>query len=64
LAVASNIDDDLLKMTALGRQFDLVCTAERLSISQIRHSGGTLLGLTIAWINRRDVGLRPDAPVP
>src|SRR6516164_5491863 len=29
LALVSNIDDDLLNMTALGRQFDLVCTAER-----------------------------------
>lgn len=28
-AVVSNIDDDLLLATALGRQFDLVCTAER-----------------------------------
>jgi FMN phosphatase YigB (HAD superfamily) len=25
----SNIDDDLLAVTRLGRQFDLVCTAER-----------------------------------
>jgi 2-haloacid dehalogenase len=29
LAVVSNIDDDLLAMTPLGRSFDLVCTAER-----------------------------------
>jgi 2-haloacid dehalogenase len=29
LAVVSNIDDDLLATTALGREFDLVCTAER-----------------------------------
>jgi 2-haloacid dehalogenase len=29
LAVVSNIDDDLLAATALGRRFDLVCTAER-----------------------------------
>jgi 2-haloacid dehalogenase len=29
LAVVSNIDDDLLSMTSLGRTFDLVCTAER-----------------------------------
>jgi 2-haloacid dehalogenase len=29
LAVVSNIDDDLLAMTDLGRRFDLVCTAER-----------------------------------
>jgi 2-haloacid dehalogenase len=28
LAVASNIDDDLLGATPLGREFDLVCTAE------------------------------------
>jgi 2-haloacid dehalogenase len=29
LALVSNIDDDLLAATRLGRQFDLVCTAER-----------------------------------
>lgn len=29
LAVVSNIDDDLLDATPLGRRFDLVCTAER-----------------------------------
>jgi 2-haloalkanoic acid dehalogenase type II len=29
LAIVSNIDDDLLGATSLGRQFDLVCTAER-----------------------------------
>ena len=29
LAIVSNIDDDLLVATPLGREFDLVCTAER-----------------------------------
>lgn len=29
LALVSNIDDDLLDATSLGRDFDLVCTAER-----------------------------------
>ena len=29
LAIVSNIDDDLLTATVLGREFDLVCTAER-----------------------------------
>jgi 2-haloacid dehalogenase len=29
LAVVSNIDDDLLAATPLGREFDLVCTAEK-----------------------------------
>ena len=29
LALVSNIDDDLLDATPLGRAFDLVCTAER-----------------------------------
>jgi 2-haloalkanoic acid dehalogenase type II len=29
LAVVSNIDDDLLQATPLGRTFDLVCTSER-----------------------------------
>ena len=32
LAVVSNIDDDLLGATRLGRGFDLVCTAERAVI--------------------------------
>jgi len=29
LAIVSNIDDELLAMTDLGRRFDVVCTAER-----------------------------------
>jgi FMN phosphatase YigB (HAD superfamily) len=29
LALVSNIDDDLLAVTELGRRFDVVCTAER-----------------------------------
>ncbi len=29
LALVSNIDDDLLRATSLGREFDLICTAER-----------------------------------
>lgn len=29
LAIVSNIDDDLLRLTPLAREFDLVCTAER-----------------------------------
>ena len=29
LAIISNIDDDLLNATPLGRSFDLVCTAEK-----------------------------------
>jgi 2-haloalkanoic acid dehalogenase type II len=29
LALVSNIDDDLLRATPLGREFDLVCTAEK-----------------------------------
>lgn len=29
IAVVSNIDDDLLALTPLGRDFDLVCTAQR-----------------------------------
>jgi 2-haloacid dehalogenase len=29
LAIVSNIDDDLLAVTPIGRHFDLVCTAER-----------------------------------
>jgi len=90
LAVVSNIDDDLLALTPLKRNFDLVCTAERakgykpdgtlfryliensgVAKSEILHSGqsqftdlvgGKPLGLTIAWINRRQIAL--DAKVP
>ncbi len=92
LAVVSNIDDDLLSETPLGRAFDLVCTAERaggykpdgtlfrylltssgLGAGEILHSGqsqftdmvgGKLLGLTVAWINRRGIALSPDVPAP
>ena len=92
LAVVSNIDDDLLDATPLGRRFDLVCTAERargykpdgtlfryllaqsgLEAGQILHSGqsqftdmvgGKPLGLTVAWINRRNLSLSPHVPPP
>ena len=92
LALVSNIDDDLLAATKLGRDFDLVCTAERargykpdgrlfrylidhagVGIEAILHSGqsqltdlvgGKPLGLTIAWINRRGLALRPAVPPP
>jgi 2-haloalkanoic acid dehalogenase type II len=92
LALVSNIDDDLLGVTKLGRSFDLVCTAERargykpdgtlfryllerseLSPAQILHSGqsqftdmvgGKPLGLTIAWINRRNLSLSSKVPPP
>ncbi len=51
LALVSNIDDDLLGATPLGRDFDLVCTAERargykpdgtLFRYLLRASGGTV----------------------
>jgi 2-haloacid dehalogenase len=92
LALVSNIDDDLLSMTPLGRSFDLICTAERAKgykpdgtlfryliagagcdHDDILHSGqsqftdmvgGKPLGLTIAWINRRNVTLHPSVPKP
>src|SRR2546422_2558919 len=48
LAVVSNIDDDLLAVTDLGRRFDLVCTAERAR----------------GWINRRRLPLAADVPKP
>jgi 2-haloacid dehalogenase len=92
LAVVSNIDDDLLTLTPLRREFDLVCTAQRAKgykpdgalfrhliahagceKSEILHSGqsqftdlvgGKPLGLTIAWINRRNVALDPSVPRP
>jgi len=92
LAVVSNIDDDLLALTPLPREFDLVCTAQRArgykpdgtlfryliehdgcAREEILHSGqsqftdlvgGKPLGLTIAWINRRQVELESAVPSP
>src|SRR5579871_3285694 len=92
LAVVSNIDDDLLALTPLKRNFDLVCTAQRAggykpdgtlfryliehagcAKEEILHSGqsqftdlvgGKPLGLTIAWINRRDIALDDSVPRP
>jgi 2-haloalkanoic acid dehalogenase type II len=92
LAVVSNIDDDLLQATPLGRTFDLVCTAERargykpdgtlfrylvkssgLSINEVFHSGqsqhtdlvgGRPMGLTVAWINRRNLVRAEGVPEP
>jgi 2-haloacid dehalogenase len=92
LAVVSNIDDDLLALTPLKRDFDLVCTAERakgykpdgalfrylidhagVAKADILHSGqsqftdlvgGKPLGLTIAWINRRQIPLDDSVPRP
>jgi len=92
LAVVSNIDDDLLALTPLKRNFDLVCTAQRAegykpdgtlfrylienagcAKDEILHSGqsqftdlvgGKPLGLTIAWINRRQVALDASVPRP
>lgn len=92
LAVVSNIDDDLLALTPLKRDFDLVCTAQRargykpdgtlfrylidhagVTKDEILHSGqsqltdlvgGKPLGLTIAWINRRQIPLEATVPRP
>jgi 2-haloacid dehalogenase len=92
LAVVSNIDDDLLALTPLQRDFDLVCTAQRAKgykpdgtlfryliehagcpKEEILHAGqsqftdlvgGKPLGLTIAWINRRQVVLDDSVPRP
>ena len=92
LAVVSNIDDDLLALTPLKRNFDLVCTAQRargykpdgtlfrylienagVAKDDILHSGqsqftdlvgGKPLGLTIAWINRRQIALDGSVPRP
>jgi 2-haloacid dehalogenase len=92
LAVVSNIDDDLLALTPLKRNFDLVCTAQRakgykpdgtlfrylidksgVAKHEILHSGqsqftdlvgGKPLGLTIAWINRRQIALDDSVPRP
>jgi 2-haloacid dehalogenase len=92
LAVVSNIDDDLFGATPLGREFDLVCTAERargykpdgtlfrylighagVTKDEIFHSGQSQftdmvgakpLGLTVAWINRRNLALHASVPKP
>jgi 2-haloacid dehalogenase len=92
LAIVSNIDDDLLGLTSLKRNFDLVCTAQRakgykpdgtlfrylienagVAKDEILHSGqsqftdlvgGKPLGLTIAWINRRQIALDASVPRP
>jgi 2-haloacid dehalogenase len=92
LAIVSNIDDDLLALTPLRRNFDLVCTAERArgykpdgtlfryliehagcAKEEILHAGqsqftdlvgGKPQGLTIAWINRRQVALDGSVPRP
>lgn len=92
LAVVSNIDDDLLALTPLKRNFDVVCTAQRargykpdgtlfcyliensgVAKDEILHSGqsqltdlvgGKPLGLTIAWINRRQIALEDSVPRP
>ena len=92
LAVVSNIDDDLLALAPLQREFDLVCTAQRAkgykpdgalfryliehagcAKEDILHAGqsqftdlvgGKPLGLTIAWINRRQVALDDSVPRP
>lgn len=92
LAIVSNIDDDLLALTPLEREFDLICTAQRArgykpdgtlfhyliehsgcGVDEILHSGqsqftdlvgGKPLGLTIAWINRRDIPLDASVPPP
>jgi 2-haloacid dehalogenase len=90
--VVSNIDDDLLALTPLQRNFDLVCTAQRArgykpdgtlfrylienagcAKEEILHAGqsqftdlvgGKPLGLTIAWINRRQIALDASVPRP
>jgi 2-haloacid dehalogenase len=92
LAIVSNIDNDLLALTPLQRNFDLVCTAERArgykpdgtlfrylienagcAREEILHAGqsqftdlvgGKPLGLTIAWINRRQIALDDSVPRP
>jgi 2-haloacid dehalogenase len=80
LAVVSNIDDDRLQATPLYHEFDLVCTAERyliansgVGVPEILHSGqsqftdmvgGKPLGLSVCWINRRNIDLDPSVPPP
>ena len=50
LALVSNIDDDLLAATPIGRTFDLVCTAER---ARGYKPDGTLFRYLIAHAGRR-----------
>ena len=92
LALVSNIDDDLLASTRLGRTFDLVCTAQKARgykadgttfryllanagcpKERILHCGQSPftdlvgakpLGLTVAYINRRNVAVSPKVPQP
>ena len=70
LAIVSNIDDDLLAVTALGRRFDLVCTAERargykpdgtLFRYLLRESGVDVSGLLHSGQSQRTdmVGAKP-----
>ena len=70
LALVSNIDDDLLAQTALGRRFDLVCTAERaggykpdgtLFRHLLRESGVDVSGLLHSGQSQRTdmVGAKP-----
>jgi 2-haloacid dehalogenase len=92
LAVVSNIDDQLLAVTDLGRRFDLVCTAESargykpdgalfrfllerggVDTMRLLHCGQSQrtdmvgakpLGITVAWINRRQLPLAAEVPKP
>jgi 2-haloacid dehalogenase len=92
IAIVSNIDNDLLALTPLKHNFDVVCTAERakgykpdgtlfrylianvgVARDEILHAGRSQftdmvgakpLGLTVAWINRRNVALDPSVPKP
>ncbi len=57
LAVVSNIDDDLLAATPLGRTFDLVCTAER---ARGYKPDGTLFRYLLAEAARRFGATRED----
>jgi 2-haloacid dehalogenase len=54
LAIVSNIDDDLLSVTPLGRRFDLVCTAER---ARGYKSDGTLFKYLIEHAGKAGVAL-------
>jgi 2-haloacid dehalogenase len=75
LALASNIDDDLLAVTRLGHQFDLVCMAERargykpdgsLFRHLIRHAGVGLEEMLHCGQSQHTdmVGAKPLAALP
>jgi 2-haloacid dehalogenase len=61
LAVVSNIDDDLLALTPLKRNFDLLCTAQRAGGLQAGRQAVSLPDRECGRRERRDPALRAIA---